>query len=42
MNTGIFLAGIGIFIYCVTSSAIDITYFLGIDPAIFYNKLNMS
>jgi hypothetical protein len=28
MNKGIFLAGLGIFIYCVTNSAIDLTYFV--------------
>lgn len=32
MNKGIFLAGLGIFIYCITNSAIDISYFIGYNP----------
>ena len=32
MNAGIFLAGLGIFIYCITASAMDIYYFLEMDP----------
>jgi len=28
MNTGIFLAGVGILLYCITQSILDISYFL--------------
>ena len=38
MNKGIFLAGLGIFIYCITNSAIDISYFLGYDPIILLGE----
>lgn len=34
MKTGIFLAGLGIFIYCFTASAMDIYYFLATEPAL--------
>ena len=32
MNTGIFLAGLGIFIYCVTASFMEVNYFVEMDP----------
>ena len=34
MNAGIFLAGLGIFIYCLTASFMEFNYFVEIDPTI--------
>jgi len=34
MNTGIFLAGLGILIYCLTASISEVIYFIEMDPTI--------
>ena len=41
MNAGIFLAGLGILIYCTTASISEIIYFIEMDPTII-NLLNTS
>ena len=41
MNAGIFLAGLGIFIYCLTGSIGEIVYFIEMDPTII-DLLDMS
>ena len=34
MNTGIFLAGLGVFLYCITQAVLDVTYFIEMEPLI--------
>ena len=34
MNAGIFIAGLGIFIYCLTASFMEVNYFVEMDPTI--------
>ena len=34
MNTGIFLAGLGVFLYCITQAILDVTYFIEMEPLI--------
>jgi len=34
MNAGIFLAGLGVFIYCLTGSISEIVYFIEMDPTV--------
>ena len=41
MNAGIFLAGLGVFIYCLTGSISEIIYFIEMDPTII-DLLNTS
>lgn len=34
MNAGIFMAGLGIFLYCITQALLDLTYFIEMEPLI--------
>jgi len=36
MNTGIFLAGFGIFLWCLTQVILDLEFFLKSSPGLFY------